>query len=413
RRAEQGRMTVSKRARHYLGEPAPLVQAHYIAAEDPWSQANPDGYINLGTAENHLLFDLLEPKLTAPRAITAADTHYQHLQGLPSFRAELARFLARQRSTEVDPDDLVVAGGATVVLEILAQVLCDPGDGIVVPAPYYAGLDHDLAGRSGARIVAAPLDPAAGFALTAEAVEHAIVRARGRGQTLRAVALLSPHNPLGHVYDERTLRAVADVTMGQGLQLIVDEIYAGSVYDGSFVSAARLVPSVVPPERLHLVWGFGKDFGLSGYKAGVLHTRDPQVLAAARHLAMFGPVSSDTQVLLRDLLADREWTDRFLAAGAARLGAAYECTVKAVEQQGISVLPAAAGLFVWMDLRASLAEPTFDAEHALWQRIFTEAKVNISPGGVFHCAEPGWFRLCFAADREAVSLAITRLSRRL
>jgi aspartate/methionine/tyrosine aminotransferase len=403
-------MAVSRRARSLLGEPAPLVEAHFTVAKDPWSPDNPDGYINLGTSENQLVFDLLEPKLTAARSITAADTHYQELHGSASFRAELARFLTWQRGAEVDAEDLVVVAGTSVVLEILAHVLCDPGDGIVVPAPYYSGLDDDLAGRSGARIVPAPLDPANGFALTAEAVERAIVQARGRGQTLRAVALLSPNNPLGHVYDEATLRAVAEVTVGQGLQLIVDEIYAGSVHDGSFVSAARLVPSVIPPDRLHLAWGFAKDFGLSGYKVGVLHTRDPLVRAAARQLAIFGPVSNDTQVLLTGLLADRGWTEGFLAESTARLAAAYESTVKALDEAGIGALPAAAGLFVWVDLRPYLTEPTFEAESALWQRIFTGAKVNISPGGFFHSPEPGWFRLCFATDPEAVRLAVRRLS---
>lgn len=198
--------------------------------------------------------------------------------------------------------------------------------------------------------------------------------------------------------------------MGQGLQLIVDEVYAGSVYDGEFVSAARLVPSIVPPERLHLAWGFAKDFGLSGYKVGVLHTRDPQVRAAARHLAMFGPASSDTQVLLAELLADQDWTDRFLAESTTRLGVSYRAAVKALDEHGIATLPAAAGLFVWVDLRPWLAEPTFEAENDLWQRIFAEGKVNISPGGAFHSAEPGWFRLCFPTDTDAVRLGITRLA---
>ena len=65
--------------------------------------ADPHGYVNLGTAENHLLFDLLAPRLAAARTVTAADTEYQLMQGMQSFRAELARFLGRQRGVAVDP----------------------------------------------------------------------------------------------------------------------------------------------------------------------------------------------------------------------------------------------------------------------------------------------------------------------
>jgi aspartate/methionine/tyrosine aminotransferase len=181
------------------------VNVFEVMTGDPWSPDNPSGYINLGTAENHLLFDLLEPRLTAPRSITAWDTHYQELAGSPSFRTALARFLARRVfHAEVDPEELVVCAGAGSALEMLSFALCEPGDAIVVPAPYFSGVDGALAGRSRARIIPAPLDPATGFSLTAEAVEQAILQADG---PVRAVALLPPSNPRGVLYDEPTLHA--------------------------------------------------------------------------------------------------------------------------------------------------------------------------------------------------------------
>ncbi|GAA1602284.1 pyridoxal phosphate-dependent aminotransferase [Kribbella sancticallisti] len=364
-------------------------------AEDPWSLDNPSGYINLGTAENHLLFDLLEPRLTAPRSITAADTHYQELAGSPSLRTALAAFLARRVfQTEVDPDDLVVLAGAGVALEVLAFALCEPGDGIVVPAPYFSGVDGALTGRTRAVIIPAPLDPANGFALTAEAVEQAILQA---DVPVRAVALLSPSNPLGHLYDEQTLRAIAEVTLKHGLHLIVDEIYALSVHHGEFFSCGQLAPS----DRIHLIWGFAKDFALSGYKVGVLHTRNPDIRAAAQSQARLATPSSDTQVLLRDLISDEPWVDSSLKTARTRLLAAYDLTTTALTAAGIPYLPAQAGLFLYLDLR------TFEPEPA---RIFTEAKLNLTPGTSFHTAEPGWFRLCYATHPAAVTTAITRLA---
>ncbi len=403
-------MTLSKRARAYAGAPGPAYELHAMVAADPWSPANPDGYVSLVAAENHLVYDVLESALTGPRRITAEDTHYQEAAGMPSFRAELARFLGRQRGTEVDPEHLLVFGGSICALEALAFTLCDPGDGIVVPAPYWAGVDEAV-GRSGAVVVPAVRSSADGFALTAEVVERAIVQARGRGQSLRAVALLSPDNPVGNVYDAATLTAVAEVVHGQGLQLISDEVYAGSVYDGEFVSAAAV--DAVPPERLHLVWGFAKDFGLSGFKTGVLHSTDPQVLAAARRLAFFSQVSSDTQVLLRDMLADDELMSRLRSESAARLGEAYARTTKALAEHGIEFTPSGAGLYAWVDLRPYLDEPTFEGEARLWRRLAESARVLISPGESFHAPEPGWFRLCFAGSPEALEVALDRLARHL
>jgi 1-aminocyclopropane-1-carboxylate synthase 1/2/6 len=378
-----------------------------VMAADPWSPENPDGYIDLGTAENRLVFDLLEPKLTAPRQVTAEDTQYQDLAGSPSFRWELARFLTKLQGAEVDPGDLVVLAGAGPALEILAFALCDPGDGIVVPAPYFAGVDFAFSARAGAEVI--PAWPEAGLQLTAEGVEQAIREAPG---PVRAVALLSPNNPLGHAYDEPTLRAVAEVAAAHDLHLIADEIYAGSVYGPeAFVSTAQLVPSALPAEQLHVVWGFAKDFGLSGFKVGVLHTRNPEVRTIAERLGRLATPSSDTQAVLRDLLADTAWTESFLTESRTRLATAYRRTTEALDAAGIPYLPATAGLFVYLDLRPFLPEPTFEAERALADRIFTEAHLHLTPGAAFHTPTPGYYRLCFTTTPAAVTTAVERLCR--
>ena len=63
----------------------------------------------------------------------------------------MAAFLTRTRGLPVAPDDLIIVSGATAALDIAATVLCDPGEAIIVPSPYYGAFDVDLAGRSSAR----------------------------------------------------------------------------------------------------------------------------------------------------------------------------------------------------------------------------------------------------------------------
>lgn len=392
-------MTLSRRAVERLraggGPPAAV---HEKMAADPWSPDNPDGYIDLAVAENRLLFDLLEPWLTGPRPVTAADTHYQPVAGSAGFVTELARFLSAQRGVEVPADQLMLFGGSSPALDAVSYAVCDPGDGIVVPSPYFPGLDHTLGGRAGARMIPAPMTNS--FRLTAEVVEKAIVTADG---PVRAVALLSPHNPLGHVYDRATLTEVAEVTRDHGLDLISDEVYAGSVFDGDFVSAAGL--GVLPPDRVHVVWGFSKDFGMSGLRVGVLSSGDPLVIETAGYLARLSTVSSDTQALLRSMLADGTFLEKFERTRRQRLADAYAMTTAALEDQGIEYAEAAAGLYVWIKLDAE----TFEAEHEVWQRVLEIAKVNIVPGAAFHSPEPGWFRLCFSSDARAVRTGIARI----
>ena len=86
----------------------------------------------------------------------------------------------------------------------------------------------------------------------------------------------------------------------------------------------------------------------------------------------------------------------------------------ALESAGIPVVPAEAGIFVLCDMRSFLAEASWEAEHALWRQILDGANVNITPGSACRIAEPGFMRLCYAAEPiESVLGAIERVGRLL
>ena len=162
-------------------------------------------------------------------------------------------------------------------------------------------------------------------------------------------------------------------------------------------------------DRTHVVWGFAKDFGLSGLKVGVLHTSHPEIRSAARALAYFAPVSTDTQLVLREMLASHGWVANYLPEHRRRLGDSYHRAGELLAEQGIPHVPAGAGFSVWADLRDRLAAGSFTAEQALWWHIWEAARVNILPGGAFGCPEPGWFRICHTVDPVVVRAGITRL----
>ena len=404
---------VSRQAARLVAETPAIATAHFTAEADPYDpRRNPRGYVNLGTAENRLVWDLLEPLLRAARPVAAAVTRYAPLFGAYDLREAVAAFLTRTRRAVVEPDDVLVVAGATAALDIIAAVLCDPGEVIAVPAPYYGAFDTDLAGRSHAVLI--PVGPNDGDGPTpgAAAIEAAVIRARAEGSTVRALALTSPHNPLGLVHHRAELEEVAATCARLDLDLIADEIYANSVFAGPpFVSTLSLSAEVIDPRRVHMVWGFAKDFGLPGFKTGVLHTHDSAVRAAARELAYFAPVSTDTQWFLRELLTDNAWVDGFLAANRSRLAASYALAADLLARAGIPFLPAVAGFSIWTDLRPWLGEETFAAEQTIWQHLFEDGRVSMLPGQVFHSQSPGWFRLCHTTDPDTVTEGVARLSR--
>lgn len=406
---------LARRMKHLIGSTPPIAAAHFRAEARPYHPTrDPNGYVNLGTAENRLLWDLLEPVLTAPRPLTAEDARYAPLYGTAALREATAAFLSRTRGVPFDAEDLVVVSGATAALDIAATALCDPGEAIVVPAPYYGGFDTDLAGRSEARLEPAPGSRDDDYRFSAPAAAEACARTESIGSPAKALALSSPTNPIGQVLDPGTLCAVLDTAADHGLAVIADEIYAHSVFGpDAFAGAYGLPGSRLPAERICTVWGFAKDFGLPGFKVGVLHTADPQLRAAARELAYFAPVSTDTQALLCRLLADENWTRRFLDEAVARLRGSYKHICTALDELGIRYLPAGAGFSVWVDLGPWLPAPTFAGEESLWRTLLDEARVSVLPGAAFAAPDPGWFRFCHATDRTIVAEAICRLGRLL
>ncbi|QFZ17892.1 aminotransferase class I/II-fold pyridoxal phosphate-dependent enzyme [Saccharothrix syringae] len=406
---------VSRTAARLADDVPVIAAAHFAAEADRFHpEENPRGYVNLGTAENRLGWDLLEPLLTGTRRRRPEHAHYGLPHGTPELREAVARLLGGPWRTAVDPEDLVVTAGATAALDIAATTACDPGDVILVPAPYYSAFDTDLTGRSGARLVPVPTDPGAGFALDPDAVERALAGLRRDGATVRAVAITSPTNPQGTTHPPAVLRDLLRLAAAHDLDVISDEVYAHSVF-GPEPFTGVLDPDVlggVPefdPDRLHVVWGFAKDFGLSGLKVGVLRTSGAP-RAAARALAYFATVSTDTQALLADLLADRDGVARLLAENRRRLLRSYTHTTARLTEHGIGYLPATAGFSIWLDLRDRLAEPTFTAERRLWRHVLDQGRVNVLPGGAFASPEPGWFRLCHAVDAALVATGVARVA---
>jgi aspartate/methionine/tyrosine aminotransferase len=403
---------VSRAAARLAANATAMAAARSCAEADPYHPIrNVDGYINLSTAENRLMWDLLAPRLNAPRDLVATDVHYGQLHGMADLREAIAVLLGQTWRTPVDAENLVVISGATAALDIAATVLCDPGEAIVVPAPYYSALDV-IVERCGACVIPAPM--ASGYALDPVELDCALGRLRRDNVAVRAVLVTSPSNPQGQIHSVGTLRALLQVAWLHDVDVIADEIYAHCVFGpGQFVSVRHPdvlagVPAI-DPDRIHVVWGFAKDFALSGLKVGVLHTNGVRTRAAARALAYFSPTSTDTQVLLRDLLADSHWVQHFLTEGKVRLATSYRHATSLLDPCSIKYVPAAAGFSIWVDLRDHLAEVSFAAEYKLWQRIFGTAKLIISPGKCFNSPEPGWFRVCHAVEPEVMREGIARL----
>lgn len=303
-------------------------------------------------------------------------------------------------------DNVATCAGCTVALETLATLLAEPGDVFLIPAPYYSSFVDDINERAGVIAVGVPCDET----LDRNAFEAAYERVTAEGRRVRAVLFSSPNNPIGIVYKENAVRHVIDFAMAHDLEIISDEIYAQTVFDpeAHYVSTLKLVPAGYR-HRVHVTSSFAKDFVLSGFRTGICFSFNPAIIQGFGSITYYSCVSSHTQSLLRALLQSPE-LEGVMDLSRQRLKTAYEIMTKGLADIGVPTMKAQAGIFIMADFSAYMDKQEFAEEHVLWQKIYNDLMINVSPGQLFGCDRPGWFRMCYAFEEDTVKEACRRLA---
>lgn len=214
-----------------------------------------------------IAFGAGEPDLDTPphivRAVKAAlddpsNFHYSPPAGLPELRDAIAKSVSEVSGIRVEANEVGVAnGGKQAIYNALSAVL-DPGDEVLLPAPYWTSYPEQVALAGGATVpVKTTID--ADYKTTVRDLEAA------RTDRTRLLILTSPSNPTGSVYNEDELRAIGEWAASVGIWVMSDEIYHHFVYDDAvFTSVGRFVPR----ERLIIVGGLAKSHVLTGWRLG-------------------------------------------------------------------------------------------------------------------------------------------------
>ncbi|XWS21331.1 hypothetical protein CRYUN_Cryun30bG0046300 [Craigia yunnanensis] len=398
-----------------------------VYEKNPFDEVeNPTGIIQMGLAENQLSFDLVESWLRKnPDAMGLKKDGesvfrelalFQDYHGLPAFKNELVKYMGKIRGNKVKfyPNNLVLAAGATSANETLIFCLADPGEAILLTTPYYPGFDRDLKWRTGVEIVPVHCSSSNGFRITMFALEDAYQKAKKLNLKVKGVLITNPSNPLGTTMTKDELNQLITFSIAKNIHVISDEVFSGTVFDSpgfiSIIEAAmdRNLENTDVWSRIHIVYSLSKDLGLPGFRVGMIYSNNETVISAATKMSSFGLVSSQTQYLLSNMLANKKFTSKYMKENQKRLKKRKEMLVSGLKKSGIECLKGNAGLFCWVDMRHLLSFNTFQAETELWKKILCEVGLNISPGASCHCTEPGWFRVCFANMSQATLLVAMR-----
>jgi len=238
-------------------KPSPTIAVSNLARE---LKAAGRDVIGLGAGEPD--FDTPDNvKAAAIAAIHAGQTKYTAVDGTPELKAAVVAKFARENGLAYRPEQISVgAGGKQIIYNALMATL-DPGDEVIVPAPYWVSYP-DMTLLAGGTPVAVRCPEQAGFKLQPEDLEEAIT------PRTKWLILNSPNNPTGAAYTASELKRLTDVLLRhEQVWLLSDDIYEHLVYDGfEFVTPAALEPRL--KDRCLTMNGVAKAYAMTGWRIG-------------------------------------------------------------------------------------------------------------------------------------------------
>lgn len=201
-------------------------------------------------------------KAAAQKALDEGKTKYGPASGEPKLREAIARKLKTDNGLDYKAENVIVTNGGKHSLFNLILALIEPGDEVIIPAPYWLSYPEMVTLAGGVSVIV-PTDVSTGYKITPEQLRKSIT------PKTKLFILNSPSNPTGMVYTPEEIQAIAQIIVETDILVVSDEIYEKILYDGAkHVSIGSLGPEIF--ERTIISNGFAKAYSMTGWRIGYL-----------------------------------------------------------------------------------------------------------------------------------------------
>jgi aspartate aminotransferase len=351
-------------------------------------------------------FPTPEPiKQAADRAMADDATHYTMVSGDPTLRKLVAERTAEVTGVPFTWNQVIATSGAKEALYIAMQVLCDPGDEVLLPAPYWVSY-AEQAKMAGATVVPIETSPP-GWRLTPDDLRRHLT------SRSRALVLCTPSNPTGAVYSDAELAALARVLADHDVAVVVDEIYARISYVpvGRWLRAAPWLA-----DRSFIVDGVSKAYAMTGWRLGwLVGPRELMDMASAVQSHLTSHPSSITQRAAIFALHN----DPSVEASVDEMVGVFRQRRDAIVAglggiQGIQCPQPEGAFYVFPDVRGLFGRPLgargtiVNSSAELSAYLLDEALVVSVPGEAF--GMPGFVRFSYALAMDQLQEGVARLT---
>ncbi len=344
-------------------------------------------------------------KEAAIQAIRAGQTKYTVLDGSPALKEAIRRKFARENDLVFAQDEVTASAGAKQVIFNAMMATLDPGDEVIIPAPFWVTY-ADIVAILGGTPVVLPCREEDGFRLTAAALEAAIT------PRTRWVMLNSPSNPSGAAYGDEHYRPLLEVLLRHPqVWLMVDDMYEHILYDGfRFVTPAALEPRL--RERTLTINGVSKAYAMTGWRLG--YAGGPRALIQAMASVQSQVTSCPSSVSQAAAIAALDGPQDIVHERCELFRERRDLVVDALNAvPGLSARRPEGAFYVYASCAGVLGRRTpngevIDSDTAFARYLMDEGGVAVVPGSAFGLAP--YFRVSYATSREVLEEACRRIA---
>lgn len=341
-------------------------------------------------------------KAAAIRAIEAGFTKYTPVGGTDELKDAIIAKLKRDNSLEYKRSQIVVSCGAKHTLYNLAQALFEPGDEVIIPAPYWVSYPDIVVLAGGTPVIVDTLEKDS-FKMKPEQLQAAIT------ERTKAVVINSPSNPTGAAYSPEELKALAAVLLDKEIFVICDDIYEKIIYANfPFENIATAEPRI--KDRTIVVNGVSKAYAMTGWRIG--YAAGPEQLIAAiikiQSQNTSNPASISQKAAVEALKGDQEVVGKMVAEFRQRRDAIVKLLneidgVKCLSPEGaFYVFPNVSGIYGRSFQGKKITDST-----ELINYLLDEANVATVPGAAF--GNDNHIRLSYATSLKNIEEGLKRI----
>jgi aspartate aminotransferase len=354
--------------------------------------------INLTAGEPD--FDTPEAiKATCNEALAAGKTGYTAVNGAIELREAICKKLLNDNRLDYTPNDIIVSTGAKQTLYNLTQAVLNPGDEVIIPAPYWVSYPSMVA-LAGGESVFVETHYENEFKITAEQLAAAIT------PKTRLFILNSPSNPTGMVYSKEELGALADVLLAHpNIAVASDDIYEKLHWcDNEFTHILNVCPAL--RDQTVVINGCSKAYAMTGWRIGYC-AAPADITGAMKKIqshSTSGPNTMAQFAAVKALEMNDGDLDHMFSAYWSRLKLAHEL-LSAIP--GVDCLPAQGAFYLYPCVKGLMKKKDIQSDTELCERLLTEYELATVPGTAF--GTNGYLRLSCACSEDTLREGIGRI----